>query len=223
MVSKKPSIGRQKIAMRKIPKKNNLQVTFSKRRAGLFKKASELCTLCGVEIAIVVFSPAKKSYSFGHPNVESLIDHYMTKNLPPMVSNDTHKLIEAHRNANIQELNTQITQILDQLEVEKKNREALDKMKKANQNQCWWQAPIDGLGLLELHRLRVAMEELKKNIAAIQVNRILQESTNPSPFVYGGNGHFSHHGNIHGNIPNGVDVASVIPHVNNFGYGQRHY
>ncbi|KAK6791477.1 hypothetical protein RDI58_010558 [Solanum bulbocastanum] len=34
----------------------NLGVTFSKRRAGLFRKACELCTLCGAEIAIVIFS-----------------------------------------------------------------------------------------------------------------------------------------------------------------------
>ncbi|KVI09681.1 Transcription factor, MADS-box [Cynara cardunculus var. scolymus] len=59
-MAKKPSLGRQKIKIAKIQIKNHLQVIFSKRRSGLFKKASELCTLCGVEIAIVVFSPARK-------------------------------------------------------------------------------------------------------------------------------------------------------------------
>ncbi|KAJ9709557.1 hypothetical protein PVL29_001169 [Vitis rotundifolia] len=38
-----------------------LQVTFSKRWAGLFKKASKSCTLC-------------KIYSFGHPCIESIIE-----------------------------------------------------------------------------------------------------------------------------------------------------
>ncbi|KAF7127889.1 hypothetical protein RHSIM_Rhsim11G0149200 [Rhododendron simsii] len=52
-MAKKPSMGRQKIKIAKIEIKNHLQVTFSKRRSGLFKKASELCTLCGVEIAIL--------------------------------------------------------------------------------------------------------------------------------------------------------------------------
>ncbi|KAJ0010209.1 hypothetical protein Pint_33607 [Pistacia integerrima] len=54
------SKGRQKVEMVKMPNESNLQVTFSKRRSGLFKKASELCTLCGAEVALVVFSPGKK-------------------------------------------------------------------------------------------------------------------------------------------------------------------
>ncbi|KAF5746121.1 putative Triacylglycerol lipase 2 precursor [Tripterygium wilfordii] len=99
MVMKKQSLGRQKIAIAKIPKKNHLQVTFSKRRAGLFKKASELCTLCGVEIAIIVFSPANKAFSFGHPEVESIMDRFLSRN--PTPDSGTHQLLEAYRNANM--------------------------------------------------------------------------------------------------------------------------
>lgn len=60
--------------MKKIEKKSSLQVAFSKRRGGLFRKATELSVLCGVEIAILVKSPAGKLYSFGHPSVEALIN-----------------------------------------------------------------------------------------------------------------------------------------------------
>ncbi|KAK4485209.1 hypothetical protein RD792_007836 [Penstemon davidsonii] len=42
--------GRQKLNIEKIENENNLQVTFSKRRVGLFKKASELATLTGAEL-----------------------------------------------------------------------------------------------------------------------------------------------------------------------------
>ncbi|KAA8519520.1 hypothetical protein F0562_013776 [Nyssa sinensis] len=52
-------MGRQKIEIKKIEKKNNLQVTFSKRRTGLFKKAAQLSALCGAEVAVIVMSPAK--------------------------------------------------------------------------------------------------------------------------------------------------------------------
>lgn len=71
------SKGRQKIEMTRMSKESNLLVTFSKRRSGLFKKASELCILCGAEIAIIVFSPGKKVFSFGHPSVESIVDRYL--------------------------------------------------------------------------------------------------------------------------------------------------
>ncbi|KAL9317338.1 hypothetical protein ACSQ67_013855 [Phaseolus vulgaris] len=57
----KKSRGRQKIEMKKMSKESNLQVTFSKRRTGLFKKASELCTLCAADVALVVFSPERRS------------------------------------------------------------------------------------------------------------------------------------------------------------------
>ncbi|KAL5070236.1 hypothetical protein RYX36_021123 [Vicia faba] len=52
--------GRQKIEMKKMSNESNLQVTFSKHRNGIFKKASELYTLCDANVAIVVFSPGEK-------------------------------------------------------------------------------------------------------------------------------------------------------------------
>ncbi|RHN80355.1 putative transcription factor MADS-type1 family [Medicago truncatula] len=61
---------------------SNLQVTFSKHCNGLFKKASELCTLCGAYIALIVFSPSEKVFSFGHPNVDTVIDRYLSSTTP---------------------------------------------------------------------------------------------------------------------------------------------
>lgn len=173
-MEKKSSMGRQKIPMSKIPKKNRLQVTFSKRRAGVFKKASELSTLCGVDIALIVFSPANKAFSFGHPNVDSIIDRFLVRNPPPEPC--THRLVEAHRNANIRELNMKLTQVLQQLEIEKKHGEVLSEIRKASRAQCWWEAPVNELGLHELQQLKVAMEELKKNVEK-QANKILMGSS----------------------------------------------
>ncbi|KAK4340120.1 hypothetical protein RND71_041582 [Anisodus tanguticus] len=53
-------------------------VTFSKRRLGLFKKASELCILTGAEIAILVQSlKRQRLFTFGHPSADSVIDRYL--------------------------------------------------------------------------------------------------------------------------------------------------
>ncbi|XP_056174786.1 agamous-like MADS-box protein AGL6 [Syzygium oleosum] len=52
-------------------------VTYSKRRKGLFKKASDLCTLCGARVAVIVFSPAGKLCSFGDPSAEEVISEYI--------------------------------------------------------------------------------------------------------------------------------------------------
>lgn len=56
---------------------NTRQVTFSKRRTGLFKKASELATLCNAELGIVVFSPGGKPYSYGKPNLDAVTERFM--------------------------------------------------------------------------------------------------------------------------------------------------
>ncbi|XVE59987.1 hypothetical protein DITRI_Ditri05aG0090500 [Diplodiscus trichospermus] len=215
MVQKNSNQGRQKIVMKKIAKKNNLQVTFSKRRAGVFKKASELCTLCGADVAIIVFSPAGKVFSFGHPQVDSTIDRFLTRNLPLRNSNNTHRLVEAHRNANIHELNVQLAQYLDMLEVEKRKGEALEEIREAGKRQCWWQAPIDELGLNELEQLRIAFEDLKRNVMK-QANQVLVESSNCWPFL-AANGAMGGGFSSFGNQVNEMNAASCITQMYKFG------
>ncbi|CAI0627349.1 unnamed protein product [Linum tenue] len=49
-------MGRKKVEMKRIENKSSRQVTFSKRRSGLIKKAREISVLCDLQIALVVFS-----------------------------------------------------------------------------------------------------------------------------------------------------------------------
>ncbi|KAF2601821.1 hypothetical protein F2Q70_00026654 [Brassica cretica] len=57
-------MGRGRIEIKKIENVNSRQVTFSKRRNGLMKKANELSILCDAEIAVIVFSSTGKVYDF---------------------------------------------------------------------------------------------------------------------------------------------------------------
>ncbi|XP_019451769.1 PREDICTED: agamous-like MADS-box protein AGL62 [Lupinus angustifolius] len=157
------SKGRQKIEMKKMTNESNLQVTFSKRRSGLFKKASELCTLCGVEVALIVFSPGEKVFSFGHPNVDTVIDRYMMRAPPQNLG--TMQFIEAHRSANVRELNAQLTQINADLEIEKKCSDELNRLHTAAKSQFWWAAPIDEMNNTQLDQFKLALKELKKGLS----------------------------------------------------------
>ena len=47
-----------KLQIKKIENTTNRQVTFSKRRNGLIKKAYELSVLCDVDVALIMFSPS---------------------------------------------------------------------------------------------------------------------------------------------------------------------
>ncbi|XP_062149453.1 agamous-like MADS-box protein FUL-L isoform X1 [Alnus glutinosa] len=49
---------------RRIENKISRQVTFSKRRTGLLKKAHEISVLCDAEVALIVFSTKGKLFEF---------------------------------------------------------------------------------------------------------------------------------------------------------------
>ncbi|KAK3026844.1 hypothetical protein RJ639_040745 [Escallonia herrerae] len=57
-------MGRGKIAIRRIDNSTNRQVTFSKRRNGLLKKAKELSILCDAEVGVIIFSSTGKLYEY---------------------------------------------------------------------------------------------------------------------------------------------------------------
>ncbi|CAN6169659.1 unnamed protein product [Urochloa humidicola] len=74
---RKRTRGRQKIEIKPIDSLAARYVCFSKRRAGLFKKAAELVALCGAHVAVVAFSQAGKPYSFGHPSVNAVVGRFL--------------------------------------------------------------------------------------------------------------------------------------------------
>ncbi|KAG5526071.1 hypothetical protein RHGRI_032386 [Rhododendron griersonianum] len=74
---------RQRIEIKKIVNVTARQVTFSKRRRGLFKKAKELSTLCDAEIALIVFSSTGRLFDFSSSSMGQVIERHnqQTENL----------------------------------------------------------------------------------------------------------------------------------------------
>ncbi|KAB2055726.1 hypothetical protein ERO13_A11G050000v2 [Gossypium hirsutum] len=71
-------MGRGKIAIRRIDNSASRQVTFSKRRKGLIKKAKELAILCDAEVGLVIFSSSGKLYEFASTSMKTVIERYNT-------------------------------------------------------------------------------------------------------------------------------------------------
>ncbi|XP_019157010.1 PREDICTED: MADS-box transcription factor 23-like isoform X2 [Ipomoea nil] len=69
-------MGRGKIDIKLIENINNRQVTFSKRRGGLVKKARELSILCDAEVAVIVFSSTGKLFEFSSKSMEQTLSRY---------------------------------------------------------------------------------------------------------------------------------------------------
>ncbi|KAK8561161.1 hypothetical protein V6N13_149662 [Hibiscus sabdariffa] len=161
----KATKGRQKIQIKKLENESSRQVTFSKRRNGLFKKASELCVLCGTNIGIIVFSPKGKPFCFGHPNVDVILDRYFSEN--PLEDNGSTTSSTATVPC-FEEFNKECREALEKLEVEKKRTKEIEKEneEKKNKGQFWWDDPIDNnMGIEELETYVKAMEELRNNVA----------------------------------------------------------
>ncbi|XP_062163853.1 MADS-box transcription factor 23-like isoform X2 [Alnus glutinosa] len=69
-------MGRGKIVIRRIDNSTSRQVTFSKRRSGLLKKAKELAILCDAEVGVMIFSSTSKLYDFASTSMKSVIERY---------------------------------------------------------------------------------------------------------------------------------------------------
>ncbi|KAL7205283.1 hypothetical protein ACSBR2_018260 [Camellia fascicularis] len=170
--------GRQKIEMKLIENEHARFNTFSKRKAGIFKKASELCTTCGVDIGIIFFSPTGKPFSFTHPSIESICNRFTD---PNQIPNDiTTSFVEAHCQEKKHELNQQLNGVLKQLEAAKKKEKLLDQMEKELQSKGGWKAPIDELSIHELEQLKIQMQQLQKNVRA-QLDEERNKASSSSP------------------------------------------
>ncbi|CAJ2666780.1 unnamed protein product [Trifolium pratense] len=69
-------MGRGRVVLERIENKINRQVTFSKRRSGLLKKAFELCVLCDAEVALIIFSSRGKLFQYSSTDINKIIERY---------------------------------------------------------------------------------------------------------------------------------------------------
>ncbi|KAH9739673.1 Agamous-like MADS-box protein AGL8 [Citrus sinensis] len=70
-------MGRGRVQLKRIENKISRQVTFSKRRAGLLKKAHEISVLCDAEVALIVFSTKGKLYEYStESSMETILERY---------------------------------------------------------------------------------------------------------------------------------------------------
>ena len=154
-------MGRQKIEMKKIEKKSSLEVTFSKRRTGLFKKAGELCVLCGAEATVIVFSPGQRAFVFGHPSVNTVINRFLEREKNSHASVPGGEVLYGH-------VQRQYLEALGRLEVKKDHEEAAS----GEAEGFWWDAAIESMGLNELEQFGRSLEELMKK-GAIRLEEMM--------------------------------------------------
>ncbi|KAH7668576.1 MADS box transcription factor domain-containing protein [Dioscorea alata] len=141
-------MGRGKTEMRRIENATSRQVTFSKRRNGLLKKAFELSVLCDAEVALIVFSPRGKLYEFASSSMQETINRYMAHS----------------KNTNIEKRMPEQNAQLLKLEVAAmaKKIELLEGYKRSNRKLLG--ESLGSCSMFELHELESQLEKSLRNV-----------------------------------------------------------
>jgi MADS-box transcription factor len=130
--------------MRKIENKINRQVTFSKRRKGLMKKASELSILCDAELALIVFSNRGKLYEFSSSSMSQILERHRKCSL--------HSVQHVHKDT--QHSNLELTHLKEKVE-------SLERLKRHLLGE-----DLDSLSVKELQQLEEQLEGGLKQVTS---------------------------------------------------------
>nr|AFM77896.1 MADS-box protein AGL20/SOC1 [Brassica juncea] len=140
---------RGKTQMKRIENATSRQVTFSKRRNGLLKKAFELSVLCDAEVSLIIFSPKAKLYEFASSNMQDTVDRYL-RHTKDRVS--TKPVSEE----NLQHL----------------KHEAANMMKKIEQLEASKRKLLgEGIGSCSIEELQQIEQQLEKSVKCIRARK----------------------------------------------------
>ena len=78
-------MGRRKIDIVRIENERHRQVTFTKRKSGLLKKATELAILCDAQVAVMIFNQNQKLSVYSSVSMEQMMKQYRDYNETPEV------------------------------------------------------------------------------------------------------------------------------------------
>ncbi|GMY22564.1 agamous-like MADS-box protein AGL15 [Fagus crenata] len=132
-------MGRGKIEIKRIENANSRQVTFSKRRAGLLKKAQELAILCDAEVAVIIFSNTGKLFEFSSSGMKRTLSRY---------------------NKCLDSLETPVVEYKGEKQDSKELDVLKDEIARLNMQQLRLLGKdLTGLGLKELHHLEQQLSE----------------------------------------------------------------
>eukprot|EP00854_Cymbomonas_tetramitiformis_P003159 gene3159-4003_t len=90
------AVGRKKIRIERISDERNRQVTFTKRKNGLMKKAMELSVLCDCDIALVIFNSNNKLFQYASTDMDAILAKYSKACAEPHEKRNNQDLFTQH-------------------------------------------------------------------------------------------------------------------------------
>ncbi|XP_039030549.1 truncated transcription factor CAULIFLOWER A-like [Hibiscus syriacus] len=150
-------MGRGRVQLKRIENKINRQVTFSKRRSGLLKKAHEISVLCDAEVALIVFSTKGKLVEYSSDScMERILERY-------------ERYSYAERQLAAKEIEQNGNWTLEQAKL-KARMEVLER------NQRYYMGEdLENLSLRQLHNLEQELDSSLKHVRSKR-NQLMLES-----------------------------------------------
>ena len=78
-------MGRRKIDIVRIENERHRQVTYTKRKSGLIKKATELAILCDAQVGLIIFGGNEKLSIYSSAPMDELLERYRDHSEQPEV------------------------------------------------------------------------------------------------------------------------------------------
>ncbi|EAZ00784.1 hypothetical protein OsI_22811 [Oryza sativa Indica Group] len=211
---------KRKIEIKRIKNEEARQVCFSKRRPSVFKKASELYTVCGAEVAMLVKSPAGKFFSFGAPSVGFVLSRFHAtttsrkhSSMGVTTQHDNSATIKLH------ELNQQHIELQNQLQAQNEKMKALQEVAKKESGgkvMGWLNSKVEDICQEDLEEFKMVLESLKYLTRGI-INQLFQNYAMFSNMM-----RVQHCVTALPNqqfLPSSEDVKPMIHHVPSSSYG----
>ncbi|XP_048131066.1 MADS-box protein JOINTLESS-like isoform X2 [Rhodamnia argentea] len=148
-------MAREPKKMEKVDRLAARQVTFSKRRRGLIKKAEELSILCDADVSLIIFSATGKLYDFSSSSMEDTLKRYVRH------SNSIEKPVQPCLERQIEEYNHEMLR-----------KEVRDEFHKLRQIKGEY---LEGLNMEELGQLRKKLEAGLSLVIKTEEERALNE------------------------------------------------
>ncbi|XP_071711276.1 agamous-like MADS-box protein AP1 isoform X2 [Rutidosis leptorrhynchoides] len=150
-------MGRGRVTLKRIENKINRQVTFSKRRSGLLKKAHEISVLCDADVALIVFSTKGKLCEYStNSSMEQILERYERYSYAETPHSATHN--EPHGNWSMEHAKLQAR--IDQLHKSQRHLKGEE---------------LDSLSLKELQNLEQKLDTALRNVR-LKKNHVMLES-----------------------------------------------
>nr|CAX65664.1 GSQUA6 protein [Gerbera hybrid cultivar] len=150
-------MGRGRVTLKRIENKINRQVTFSKRRSGLLKKAHEISVLCDADVALIIFSTKGKLCEYAtDSSMEKILERYERYSYAEMQLTATHNESQGNWTMEHAKLKARIELL------QKKQRHFMGE-------------EVDSLSLKELQNLEQQLDTSLKRIR-LRKNQLMLES-----------------------------------------------